>query len=283
MRVLELLIVLCFTTLLPAQSQECVEKITVSDTPVDITRSLASKEGSPKTCIIQFTTDSGFRLKLNITDVTKLPSTDSQCTFNYVKFADDEAGLANAKAYCDKDKVPGFDSKGNQMVLQYQMTYIDKEVSFSGNVKRVDAQASCGTSPESFDGSEQVFQFPLDQKPMELDVECTYKIVNNKGGKISAKIEHMKLAGTTPCSSDYVALSSTANPSSTSEYVKCGSTVPTDNFTTTGSELYWKVKVTEYANQPYLSMIIKSKAGFRNSNVLITFAAMNILCTFLCQ
>ncbi|VDP68424.1 unnamed protein product [Echinostoma caproni] len=155
-------------------------------------------------------------------------------------------------------KVPGFDSTANTMVFFYQIMTTDENVGYQAYVKRVNAKASCGTFSDTFDGSEQVFQFPVDGKAMELDVECQYKITNDKGSKIEAKIMHMKLGNGKPCSTDYVALSSTANPSSTSEYVQCGSTIPSDEFTTTGSDLYWSVKVKDYESQPYLSMIIKS-------------------------
>ncbi|VDP68423.1 unnamed protein product [Echinostoma caproni] len=263
------------------EQQDCDESITVPDDPVDASRSIKAEAAKPKTCNLQFTTDEGYRLKLNVTDVTGLTSTDTKCTDNNLKFADDKTGLATATPYCDKTGKTEFDSTGNNMALQYYVSKIDAPAGYKASVKRVFAQASCGTYPESFDGTEQIFQFPVDGKPMELDVECNYKIVNTKGSKINVKIMHMKLDGAKPCSDDYVALSSNANPSSASEYVQCGSAVPSDDFNTTGSELYWKVKVKNYKIQPYLSMIIKSEAGFRNANVLVIFmyAAMNILLT----
>ncbi|VDP68425.1 unnamed protein product [Echinostoma caproni] len=134
-----------------------------------------------------------------------------------------------------------FTTTGSDLYWSVKVKDYESQPYLSMIIKSVNAKVSCGTFPDTFDGSEQVFQFPVDGKAMELDVECQYTITNDKGSKIEAKIMHMKLGNGKPCSTDYVALSSTANLGLITEHVQWGSTVPSDDFTTTGSERYWKV------------------------------------------
>ncbi|KAA0197691.1 hypothetical protein FBUS_05954 [Fasciolopsis buskii] len=211
-----------------------------------------TKDAPNTQCLLKFTALNNNKVKVTFTNLTNMSSDKKDCSENFVKFADEENELQNAVPYCAEKLPPSpFESKGNKFFVQYQ---VQDNAKNNFTVQLAPTTVGCGLFPSTFDGTEQVFKFPAPNQPVNLATECTYKTTSSQGLNLTAKITDIKL-GTidSPCTQDYVVFGSTEPPN---DYTKCGTKIPEDNYTTTGSTLYWKIKVTTLNEQPSLTVTI---------------------------
>ncbi|TPP64289.1 hypothetical protein FGIG_07991 [Fasciola gigantica] len=214
-----------------SQTQTCSEVMEIPNTPQTITRPLADKPVSTP-CNFRVTSLNDNRIKLVFSDLNNMKSSNSDCNDTYVKFADDENGLASATPYCATKQAPQFITKGNQLVIQYLIKNSSNN-NFTAQLTPIIVKMPCGTFPENFDGPEQIFTFPAPNQTVEVELECTYKTKSRTGAPLTATISDIKLGENGNCTNDYVVFGSSANLTPNTDYTKCGKTVPQDSYTST--------------------------------------------------
>ncbi|KAA0197693.1 hypothetical protein FBUS_05950 [Fasciolopsis buskii] len=255
MHILALYFAFVAISVLTVQAQSCNETMQI-DVPMNITRP-TNGTTLPATCVMTFVGQNDYKLKFTFLDLTNMNSTNSTCSENYVKFADDGDGLKDAVPYCNNSRVDQIISNATKCYLEYGVQKNDTN-NFTLQVTNVDPRKPCGTFPTKLTESPQVFEFPDKNETVEVGTECVYQTSTDAGSRITVKIDGIKLGADTNCTNDYVVFGSTSSPSTASGYTKCGTTIPADNYTTTGNTLYWQLKVSNLTNQPYLRATIQT-------------------------
>ncbi|VDP84477.1 unnamed protein product [Echinostoma caproni] len=87
---------------------------------------------------------------------------------------------------------------------------------------------------------------------------CTVTVNTQQGYKLKLKVTDLSIGSTTNCMENYVKLGSTSDLTGPDTLTVCGSSVPTEPFNTTGDQFHMKIKVTDFAKQPVLSLLYKS-------------------------